>query len=123
REAEGAHARRRRRAGPRSHVGDRARSRGGPRRARPPRQGLRRRHRAEGRPPPAPALRRPEERPRRVHESIGRSPRGEVMKSFRRVALAYSGGLDTSIIIPWLKETHGCEVVAVAVNVGQEEET
>src|SRR5437870_6121084 len=41
----------------------------------------------------------------------------------RKVALAYSGGLDTSIIIPWLKETYGCEVVAVAVDVGQEEET
>ena len=41
----------------------------------------------------------------------------------RKVALAYSGGLDTSIIIPWLKETHGCEVVAVAVDVGQKEET
>ncbi|MGE5347087.1 MAG: argininosuccinate synthase [Acidithiobacillales bacterium] len=41
----------------------------------------------------------------------------------KRVALAYSGGLDTSIIIPWLKENYGCEVVAVAVDVGQREET
>ena len=41
----------------------------------------------------------------------------------QRVALAYSGGLDTSIIIPWLKENYGCEVVAVAVDVGQAEET
>ncbi len=41
----------------------------------------------------------------------------------RKVALAYSGGLDTSIIIPWLKETYGCEVVAVLVDVGQAEET
>ena len=41
----------------------------------------------------------------------------------RRVALAYSGGLDTSIIIPWLRESYGCEVVAVAVDVGQGEET
>ncbi len=41
----------------------------------------------------------------------------------RKVALAYSGGLDTSIIIPWLKENYGCEVVAVAVDVGQAEET
>ncbi|MBW3566075.1 MAG: argininosuccinate synthase [Acidobacteria bacterium] len=40
-----------------------------------------------------------------------------------KVALAYSGGLDTSIIIPWLKENYGCEVVAVAVDVGQVEET
>ncbi|HET7711259.1 MAG TPA: argininosuccinate synthase [Thermoanaerobaculia bacterium] len=41
----------------------------------------------------------------------------------KKVALAYSGGLDTSIIIPWLKENYGCEVVAVAVDVGQQEET
>jgi argininosuccinate synthase len=41
----------------------------------------------------------------------------------KKVALAYSGGLDTSIIIPWLKETYGCEVVAVAIDVGQKEET
>ena len=45
------------------------------------------------------------------------------MKTIRRVALAYSGGLDTSIIIPWLRETYGCEVVAVAADVGQAEET
>ena len=36
-----------------------------------------------------------------------------------RVALAYSGGLDTSIIIPWLKENYGCEVVAVCGDIGQ----
>jgi argininosuccinate synthase len=41
----------------------------------------------------------------------------------KKVALAYSGGLDTSIIIPYLKETYGCEVVAIAVDVGQQEET
>ncbi len=44
-------------------------------------------------------------------------------KTVRRVALAYSGGLDTSIIIPWLRENYGCEVVAVAADVGQNEET
>ena len=37
----------------------------------------------------------------------------------KKIALAYSGGLDTSIIIPWLKENYGCDVVAVAVDVGQ----
>ncbi len=37
----------------------------------------------------------------------------------KKVALAYSGGLDTSVIIPWLKENHGCEVVAVCGNIGQ----
>lgn len=41
------------------------------------------------------------------------------MKNYKKVVLAYSGGLDTSIIIPWLKETYGCEVIAVAGNVGQ----
>ena len=44
-------------------------------------------------------------------------------RTVRRAALAYSGGLDTSIIIPWLEENYGCEVVAVAVDVGQQEET
>jgi argininosuccinate synthase len=40
----------------------------------------------------------------------------------RRVVLAYSGGLDTSIIIPWLKETYGCEVIAMIGDVGQQED-
>ncbi|MCY3756455.1 MAG: argininosuccinate synthase, partial [Acidobacteria bacterium] len=40
----------------------------------------------------------------------------------RKVVLAYSGGLDTSIIIPWLKENYGCEVIAMAGDVGQAEE-
>jgi len=39
-----------------------------------------------------------------------------------KVVLAYSGGLDTTIIIPWLKENYDCEVIAVAVDVGQGEE-
>jgi len=41
------------------------------------------------------------------------------MKKPKKVALAYSGGLDTSIIIPWLKEHYGCEVVAVCGDIGQ----
>jgi len=40
----------------------------------------------------------------------------------RKVALAYSGGLDTSVIIPWLRETYGCQVVAVVADVGQVED-
>ncbi len=41
-------------------------------------------------------------------------------KNFKKIVLAYSGGLDTSIIIPWLKENFpGCEVIAVSGNVGQ----
>lgn len=43
-------------------------------------------------------------------------------KKYNKVLLAYSGGLDTSIIIPWLKDNYGCEVVAVAADVGQEAE-
>jgi argininosuccinate synthase len=37
----------------------------------------------------------------------------------KKVALAYSGGLDTSIIMPWLKENYGCEIVAVCGDIGQ----
>ena len=44
------------------------------------------------------------------------------MKQIKKVVLAYSGGLDTSIIIPWLKENYGCEVIAMAGNVGQDDE-
>ena len=44
------------------------------------------------------------------------------MKQYKKVVLAYSGGLDTSIIIPWLKENYGCEVIAVAGDVGQADE-
>ncbi|MBI4475321.1 MAG: argininosuccinate synthase [Acidobacteria bacterium] len=40
----------------------------------------------------------------------------------KKVVLAYSGGLDTSIIIPWLKENYGCEIVAMAGNIGQDDE-
>ena len=41
----------------------------------------------------------------------------------KKVVLAYSGGLDTSIIIPWLKETYGgCEVIAMIGDVGQKED-
>ena len=39
-----------------------------------------------------------------------------------KVVLAYSGGLDTSIIIPWLKENYGAEVIAFAADIGQGEE-
>jgi argininosuccinate synthase len=38
----------------------------------------------------------------------------------KKIVLAYSGGLDTSVIIPWLKENYeGCEVIAVAADIGQ----
>ena len=44
------------------------------------------------------------------------------MSEKQKVVLAYSGGLDTSIIIPWLKENFDYEVIAVAGNVGQGDE-
>lgn len=41
-------------------------------------------------------------------------------KKIKKVVLAYSGGLDTSVIIPWLKENYdNCEVIAVSIDVGQ----
>ncbi|MBO4437138.1 MAG: argininosuccinate synthase, partial [Fibrobacter sp.] len=40
-------------------------------------------------------------------------------ESKKKVVLAYSGGLDTSIIIPWLKENYDCEVIAFAADLGQ----
>ncbi|UTV27947.1 argininosuccinate synthase [Photobacterium atrarenae] len=43
------------------------------------------------------------------------------MSQVTKVVLAYSGGLDTSAIIPWLKENYGCEVVAFVADVGQGE--
>ncbi|MRJ45101.1 argininosuccinate synthase [Idiomarina loihiensis] len=41
------------------------------------------------------------------------------MSNVKKVVLAYSGGLDTSAIVPWLKENYGCEVVAFVADVGQ----
>src|SRR3954465_2398894 len=44
-------------------------------------------------------------------------PRGALMPE--KVVLAYSGGLDTSIIIPWLKENYSAEIIAMVADVGQ----
>lgn len=44
--------------------------------------------------------------------------RGDVKK----VVLAYSGGLDTSVIVPWLRENYGCEVICFCADLGQAEE-
>ena len=43
-------------------------------------------------------------------------------KQANKVALAYSGGLDTSVILKWLQEVYGCEVVAFTADIGQGEE-
>ncbi len=40
----------------------------------------------------------------------------------KKVVLAYSGGLDTSVIVPWLKENYGCEVICFCADVGQSDE-
>ncbi|OEY69003.1 argininosuccinate synthase [Rheinheimera salexigens] len=44
------------------------------------------------------------------------------MMSIKKVVLAYSGGLDTSAIVPWLKDNYNCEVIAFVANVGQGDE-
>jgi len=44
------------------------------------------------------------------------------MSSIKKVVLAYSGGLDTSVILKWLIETYGCQVIAFAADLGQAEE-
>lgn len=43
-------------------------------------------------------------------------------KPVQKVVLAYSGGLDTSIIVPWLRETYGCQVITFTADIGQEDE-
>ena len=40
---------------------------------------------------------------------------------FKKVVLAYSGGLDTSVILKWLEDTYGCEVVTFTADLGQAE--
>ena len=43
----------------------------------------------------------------------------ELKKGVKKVVLAYSGGLDTSAIVPWLKDNYDCEVIAFVADVGQ----
>jgi len=50
-------------------------------------------------------------------------PRGDSKKrEVKKVVLAYSGGLDTSIILKWLQTSYGCEVVTFTADLGQGEE-
>ncbi len=44
------------------------------------------------------------------------------MSDVKKVVLAYSGGLDTSVIVRWLQDTYGCEVVTFTADIGQGEE-
>jgi argininosuccinate synthase len=39
--------------------------------------------------------------------------------SIKKAVLAYSGGLDTSVIVPWLRENYGCDVICFCANIGQ----
>jgi argininosuccinate synthase len=48
--------------------------------------------------------------------------KGETKKDVKKVVLAYSGGLDTSIILKWLQNTYGCEVITFTADLGQGEE-
>ncbi|MFN8425028.1 MAG: argininosuccinate synthase [Anaerolineales bacterium] len=48
--------------------------------------------------------------------------KSESKPQVKKVVLAYSGGLDTSVIVPWLKENYGCEVVCFCADVGQGDE-
>jgi len=43
-------------------------------------------------------------------------------KNINKVVLAYSGGLDTSVILAWLKDTYDCEIVTFTADIGQGEE-
>ena len=43
-------------------------------------------------------------------------------EKIRKVVVAYSGGLDTSVIVRWIKETYQCDVVTFTADLGQEEE-
>src|SRR4030067_746569 len=45
-----------------------------------------------------------------------------IKPTVKKVVLAYSGGLDTSVIVPWLKENYDCEVVCFTADIGQVEE-
>ena len=47
---------------------------------------------------------------------------GAVRNAAMRIVCAYSGGLDTSVLLQWLKENYGAEVIAFCANIGQEEE-
>src|SRR6185503_1890232 len=42
-----------------------------------------------------------------------------IAKAVNKVVLAYSGGLDTSVILKWLQDTYGCEVVTFTADIGQ----
>jgi argininosuccinate synthase len=54
--------------------------------------------------------------------SVNSQPATQPLANPKKVVLAYSGGLDTSIIVVWLKETYACEVIAMVGDLGQRED-
>ncbi len=52
----------------------------------------------------------------------GQGVKGKKEEGIRKVVLAYSGGLDTSVILKWLQDVYGCEVVTFTADIGQGEE-
>src|SRR5215213_6591737 len=61
--------------------------------------------------------RRSERRSNKFGNSL--EPRMSTDKTIRKIVLAYSGGLDTSVMLRWLKEHYHCEVVCYCADVGQ----
>ena len=60
-----------------------------------------------------------------MSEAIGRTKgakSGKVDNKINKVVLAYSGGLDTSVILKWLQDVYQCEVVTFTADIGQGEE-
>jgi len=56
---------------------------------------------------------------KRLRTAITCQSSNGVNKDIKKVVLAYSGGLDTSIILKWLQDTYGCEVVTFTADLGQ----
>ena len=54
-----------------------------------------------------------------IEEGVSTMPKKKQEKKANKVVLAYSGGLDTSVIVPWLKENYGCEVICFCADLGQ----
>src|SRR5678815_1740966 len=58
----------------------------------------------------------------RFNQGYGKKRREKFQMNVKKVVLAYSGGLDTSVILSWLKEEYGCEVIAFCADLGQGED-
>ena len=75
--------------------------------------------------PPAAGIRRtaltsePHPRPAQQLHHLSKGERVMSKPAVEKVVLAYSGGLDTSVIVPWLRENYGCEVICFCANIGQ----